>query len=253
MEKLAVKGMIALLVGVGFSASAGEIDARMDADLRARAEVAAMEGALRSRQGLAPEPGSLEIISLKDYPAPAEYKRKIESKIRARSAGPTLVAKEKLPDQNAILANLTPKSGALSSASQRGVSAPLGRQTDLSKTPLKDGVLLGAVPTGKISSNGATGVSRTFRLTDGSLIEFSEDDYVAAGTKIRLIRETLNTNVNGSLGIISSARAEDGSGRSMLHWVTPKRSYRITRLAQNNFNAQQSEALLRKIAAQVSE
>lgn len=113
------------------------------------------------------------------------------------------------------------------------------------------GVLLSTRPAGVISARGSSGLSRTVQLEDGSLLEFSEDDYVAAGTRIRLVKEAFNTEVNGTPGVLSSARTEDGRGRSMLHWVTSTRSYRLVRVAQKGFDASESEALLINIAERI--
>ena len=223
----------------------------MAASLEAQTDEAAAGRVIRYVQGHKPGPGSLEVFSLSDYPAPPAVKQRMAEGFRQRSAGPTLVAGDQVPDQRAILAGLGSEPATPGDAAHSVRSVSASPWSDLSRTVLMKGVLLSTRPAGVISARGSSGLSRTFQLEDGSLLEFSEDDYVAAGTRIRLVKEAFNTEVNGTPGVLSSARTEDGRGRSMLHWVTSTRSYRLVRVAQKGFEASESEALLINIAERI--
>ncbi len=244
-------GITVILAAAGTTACANDSSSVMENHLKAESEILSTERALMSLEGKNPAPGSLEVFSLNDYPAPAAIKEKIASGIRARSAGATIVAAEKIPDQSSILKELNSMSAAAGNATQKNfnLKIPPGLQADLSSTLLTGGKLLSTQPAGVLNKSGASGVSRVFQLQDGSIVELSEDDYVLGGTKLKLVRETFNTTVNGTPGTISSIRSIEGKGMSTLHWVTPSRSYRLVRVAQRNFDASRSEAMLTKIAA----
>lgn len=190
----------------------------------------------------------LELVSLKDYHASVQEKNSIASGIQLRSQGPLQVAEGTLPSASAI---------AMGSRTRLRSDAELKEKlsyipADLSRSPVGPAELLRVEPTGIVNDGKSTGLIRTYLLPGSGVLVVSEDDYVASQTRITLIRETLNANVNGIPARAYSAKSKDGRGKAELRWVTPNRSYWLTFITDDSAQLQSGEKLLRQVAQSIS-
>jgi len=190
----------------------------------------------------------LEIVSLKDYDASAQEKNRIASGIRLRTEGPLQVDEGKLPSASEIA--LGPRTRLRSDAELKEKLSYV--PADLSRSSVGPAELLRLEPTGTINDGKSTGLIRTYLLPGSGVLIVSEDDYVASQTRITLIRETLNANVNGVPARAYSAMSKDGRGKAELRWVTPSRSYWLTFITDDSTQLQFGEKLLRQVAQSIS-
>lgn len=188
--------------------------------------------------------GALEIYSLRDFPAPQAVKDAMTAGMRGRGDGARTVAAGKIPSTSSVIANLSLVRRSNSEMTRNLSYTP----ADLSKTPLGAAELLSTEPTGSIHGDRSTGVSRFYRVPNVGLVEFSENDYLASRTRIKLIRETLNVDVNGTPARSYSVRSEDGKGKAELRWVTPSRSYWLTLISDDGTHIEAGEKMLMQIA-----
>lgn len=223
---------------------ATDIDEAMASWMRQKAEQSIIDGQARRATGAGQSKGLLEIRSLADYPAPSAIKQNIAAGIRARSHGPLQVADGAIPSVSSLISTHRSVVRTGAELRQRLSSAP----ADLSHTALGQAELLSTEPTGTLSAGRSTGLVRLYRLGQGGIIVFSEDDYIASGTKITLIRETLNTDVNGVPARAYAARSNDGRAKAELRWVTPTRSFWLTLITDDGARIESGEKLLMQIA-----
>ncbi|ARQ90243.1 hypothetical protein [Stenotrophomonas maltophilia] len=190
----------------------------------------------------------LEIVSLKDYSAPAEVKKKIANGIQSRSLGPLEVAEGTIPSASTLASSTHTRIRSDAELKEKLSYAP----ADLSRSPVGPAELLSIEPTGAISNGKSTGLIRTYRIPGSGILVLSEDDYVASQTRITLIRETLNSSVNGTPARTYSARSKDGKGKVELRWVTPQRSYWLTFITDDPTKIEFGEKLLKQVAQSIT-
>ena len=190
----------------------------------------------------------LELVSLKDYNASVQEKNRIVSGIQLRSAGPLQVEEGPLPSASEIATGFRTRIRSGTELKEKLSYVP----ADLSRSPVGPAELLRIEPTGTISNGKSTGLIRTYLLPGSGVLVVSEDDYVASQTRITLIRETLNANVNGIPARAYSAMSKDGRGKAELRWVTPNRSYWLTFITDDSTQLQSGEMLLRQVAQSIS-
>lgn len=192
-------------------------------------------------------PQYLTITSLSDYPAPPAVKDNIITGIRARERGVLDSPENSIPSTSTIVANLSPAIKTESELRQLLSYTPV----NISRTALKDAKLIGTNATGKITSDGATGLVRTFDVPHRGLVILSEDDYLASQTRLTIIRETLNETVNGTPARSYAARSKDGRGKAEVRWVTPQKSYWLTLITDDGSRIEEAESYLLDIARRI--
>ncbi len=220
---------------------------QMQRDLGDWARSLAEKEAAEARQSPAAEgsrEGRLRIVSFADWDAPASIKDNMAEGIRNRRHGPLQVAPGVLRSTSEVIAGLTRVRRSDAELRQRLSYAP----ADVSGTPIGTAALLSKEPSGMINGERSTGLSRGFQLPVGDIVILAEDDYHASATKLTLIREALNTEVNGTPATSYAARSNDGRGKAELRWVTPIRSYSLTLVTDEGARIQRAEKLLLKIA-----
>lgn len=251
-----MKSKLAVLTAFLLTSSSFAQDARPSRDVpkpqpemaewtRSLAEKEAREGRDAAARGAAASYGHLEIITLAEMDAPAAVKENVAEGIRKRSKGTLEVAAGAIPSTAELIAGLSNVRRSESELKQRLSYAP----ADISRTPIAAAELLSTEPYGTIHGSKSTGVSRTYRVPKVGVIILSEDDYIASGTKLTLIRETLNKDVNGTPARSYSARSADGRGKAELRWVTPDRSYFLTLITDDGSRIEQGEELLLQVAS----
>lgn len=190
------------------------------------------------------EKAQVEVISLAEMDAPAAVKANMAEGISKRSRGPLVVASGSIPSTMEVIAGLSNTRRSDAELKRRLAYTP----ADVSRTPIGAAELLSTEPNGTIHGATSTGLSRTYRVPKVGVVILSEDDYLASGTKLTLIREMLNTDVNGVPARSYAARSEDGRGKAELRWVTPTRSYFLTLITDDGTRIEQGEELLLQIA-----
>jgi hypothetical protein len=88
--------------------------------------------------------------------------------------------------------------------------------------------LIGAVPTGTLLNNAWTGVERFYQLEGVGTVRISEIDLGASGGKFYMLREAVNTVVNGKQAI--SKVFIDGNNQSVeeIVWVNGTKMHTLT-------------------------
>lgn len=228
----------------------GAQDAQAISDWNA-SEAAKMAMARRdaARQGAAPAPGSVRIYHLDDFPAPAAVRESIAKSVETRKSGPMTVAADRIPVSKEVEKSVrgSQKNEAELRSSLTGIPA------SLVQTPLAHAELVGTKPSGAFNNGRWSGITRYFRVQGLGLIEFSEDDYVSAGTRLALAEEALDTEVNGTPAMSEAALSSDGRAKASLYWVTPERAYKLVLLADDSNHLQKGQRLLLDTASRMVE
>ncbi|MDO4683345.1 MAG: hypothetical protein Q4B17_11250 [Lautropia sp.] len=107
------------------------------------------------------------------------------------------------------------------------------------------GQLVGAKPSGTFKDGKWTGITRFFRLEDGSLVEIVETDLASVRGRLYMVPESINTEIHGKPA--TAAVLKNASGREIRQvvWVhgpksfefrllPPSRSTKSTSLPDNN-------------------
>lgn len=189
----------------------------------------------------------LRIYPLADYPAPDSIKHHIADGMRSRSRGTIEVDAGRIPSVASIEQRLSGRVRTPAELQERLSYAP----ADISATPLATATLISTEPAGAVDGNRSTGLTRVYRLQDGSLISLTEDDYIASKTTLSLVKESLNTAVNGTPAYTQAVRSKDGRGESQLRWVTPERSYWLSLASDDGAHIEHGQQLLMQIARQI--
>ncbi|MCC7633070.1 hypothetical protein [Stenotrophomonas rhizophila] len=220
----------------------------MAAWTKSLAQQQATESRMAAENRMPSSQGQVEIVSLAEMDAPASIKASVAEGIKSRSRGTLDVAAGTIPSTSDVVAGLSPARRSNAELKHRLSYAP----SDISRTPIGAAELLSTEPNGTVSGDRSTGVSRTYRVPNVGLVILSEDDYVASKTKHTLIRETLNTQVNGTPARSYTARSKDGRGKAELRWITSNRAYLLTLISDDGARIEDGEKLLMQIAKGIS-
>lgn len=190
-------------------------------------------------------PGTLRIVPLSEFSAPVSIKEDIANGARNRAEGPIAAAPGTIPSLSAIVSSLKGDGSTRSNI----VTHPTFEPTDLSLTPLGHGQLIATHIAGVVNGDGShTGLARYFFVPAIGVVEFSEDDYVAAGTTITLVAESLNVEVNGVPAMSWTAQSPEGPGKATLSWVTQSRAFRLVLITDDSNILEVAEGFLMDIA-----
>jgi len=190
--------------------------------------------------------GSYQMVKLADLDAPEEVKQQLRVDIE-RSNGVMQVAAGNIPTQAAMLAALPRTHRSASKLRQRLAQPP----STLEGSLLGPAELIGMEPSGRLDGGTSSCLSRFYRLEGVGIVEFSENNFVAAGMQIEVIAEAQNTRVNGAPAYIG--KTVDGAGRTRveLTWTGGSKTYSLIATGEKGSDVERNARVLHDIAAAI--
>lgn len=88
--------------------------------------------------------------------------------------------------------------------------------------------VLGAMPSGNNTAEGWTGVSRLFVAPKLGLMMLEELDYIASGGGLKMIKESINLDIDGRPAIFRIKTAQKGKSITELTWTTERKIYTLS-------------------------
>lgn len=246
MEKL-----VCIAISLAISMSAHASQSGTDPDpvgrwLHQRALQMAMQDKDSTMGRLSAGVGSYRIVRLADLDAPEEVKRQLRADI-ARSEGVVRVAEGSIPTQAQMLAALPRRHRSASELRQRLPQPP----SALLASPLGPAELIGMEPSGVLEGGTSSGLSRFYRLGGVGIVEFSENNFLAAGTHIEAIAEAQNTTVNGVPAQLRKRADGVGHTRVELAWTGRSKTYSLVATGEKGSDVERNARLLHDIAAAI--
>lgn len=192
--------------------------------------------------------GSYRIVRLADLDAPEAVKQQLHADIE-RSKGVVRVAEGGIPTHAEMLAALPGTQRSASELRQRLPRPPSRLEGSL----LGPAELIGMEPSGRLDGGTSSGLSRFYRLEGVGIVEFSENNFVAAGTQIEVIAEAQNTRVNGAPAYIG--KTVDGAGRTRveLAWTGGSKTYSLIATGEKGSDVERNARVLHDIAAAIKD
>ncbi len=120
--------------------------------------------------------GSYQMVKLADLDAPREVKRQLRDDIE-RSNGVVRVAAGSIPTQAEMLAAVPRTHRSTPELRQRLPQPPSRLESSL----LGAAEMIGMEPSGALEGGKSSGLSRFYRLEGVGIVEFSENNFLAAG------------------------------------------------------------------------
>ncbi|MHC1655331.1 hypothetical protein ACODUL_18815 [Stenotrophomonas maltophilia] len=241
---------VALSLAMSMSAQASQDDPAPDAVgswLRQRAMQAAMQEASPVGRSSA-SVGSYQMVKLADLDAPDEVKQQLRADIE-RSKGVVQVAEGSIPTQAEMLAALPRRHRSAPELRQRLPQPPSRLEGSL----LGPAQLIGMEPSGALDGGKSSGLSRYYRLQGVGTVEFSENNFVAAGTQIEVIAEAQNTLVNGKPAHLGRAVDSAGRTRVELAWTGVSKTYSLIATGEPGSDVERNARTLHDIAAAIKD
>lgn len=246
-----MKKLVCIAISLAISMSAHASQSGTDPDpvgrwLHQRALQMAMQDKDSTMGRLSAGVGSYRIVRLADLDAPEEVKRQLRADI-ARSEGVVRVAEGSIPTQAQMLAALPRRHRSASELRQRLPQPP----SALLASPLGPAELIGMEPSGVLEGGTSSGLSRFYRLEGVGIVEFSENNFLAAGTHIEAIAEAQNTTVNGVLAQLRKRADGVGHTRVELAWTGRSKTYSLVATGEKGSDVERNARLLHDIAAAI--
>ncbi|WP_152985263.1 hypothetical protein [Stenotrophomonas beteli] len=246
-----MKKLVCIAISLAISMSAHASQSGTDPDpvgrwLHQRALQMAMQDKDSTMGRLSAGVGSYRIVRLADLDAPEEVKRQLRADI-ARSEGVVRVAEGSIPTQAQMLAALPRRHRSASELRQRLPQPP----SALLASPLGPAELIGMEPSGVLEGGTSSGLSRFYRLGGVGIVEFSENNFLAAGTHIEAIAEAQNTTVNGVLAQLRKRADGVGHTRVELAWTGRSKTYSLVATGEKGSDVERNARLLHDIAAAI--
>jgi hypothetical protein len=229
-------------MAIAVNAHASALDAEADAAgqwLQQRA----MQAAAQSSTSPV---GSYRVVRLADLDAPDAVKQQLRADIE-RATGVVKVAEGSIPTQAEMLAALPRTQRSASDLRQRLPQPPSGLEGSL----LGPAELIGMEPSGRLDGGQSSGLSRFYRLEGVGIVEFSENNFLAAGMQIEVIAEAQNTEVNGKPANLG--KVVDGAGRTRveLAWTGDSKTYSLIATGEPGSDVERNTRVLHDIAAAI--
>jgi len=190
--------------------------------------------------------GSYRAVRLADLDAPEAVKQQLRADIE-RSRGVVQVAEGGIPTQAEMLATLPRIHRSASELRHRLPQPP----STLEGSLLGPAELIGMEPSGRLDGGRSSGLSRFYRLEGVGIVEFSENNFVAAGTQIEVIAEAQNTMVNGTPAHIGKAVDSGGRTRVELAWTGSSKAYSLVATGEPGSDVERHARVLHDIAAAI--
>jgi len=190
--------------------------------------------------------GSYRVVQLADLDAPEEVKQQLRADI-GRSNGVMQVAEGDIPTQAEMLAALPRTQRSASELRQRLPQPP----STLEGSLLGPAELIGMEPSGRLDGGTSSGLSRFYRLQGVGIVEFSENNFLAAGMQIEVIAEAQNTEVNSRPAHLG--KVVDGAGRTRveLAWTGNSKTYSLIATGESGSDVERNARVLHDIAAAI--
>lgn len=190
--------------------------------------------------------GSYRIVRLADLDAPEAVKQQLRADIE-QSKGVVQVAEAGIPTQAELLAALPRTHRSVSELRQRLPQPP----STLEGSLLGPAELIGMEPSGRLDGGRSSGLSRFYRLEGVGIVEFSENNFIAAGTQIEVIAEAQNTKVNGTPA--QMGKTVDGVGRTRveLAWTGGSKTYSLVATGEPGSDVERHARVLHDVAAAI--
>ncbi|HEL4258768.1 hypothetical protein JY409_10195 [Stenotrophomonas maltophilia] len=233
---------------MSMSAQASQTDATPDPVgrwLHQRAMQAAMQEASMTR-GSSVGAGSYQIVRLAELDAPEEVKHQLRTDMD-RSAGVVQVAEGNIPTRAELLAALPRRYRSASELRQRLPQPPSSLEASL----LGPAELIGMESSGVLDGSRSSGLSRFFQLEGVGIVEFSENNFLAAGTHIEVIAEAQNTTVKGALAHLKKSVDSAGRTRVELVWTGDSKTFSLIATGERGTDVERNARLLHDIAAAI--
>ncbi|MBK0012939.1 hypothetical protein [Stenotrophomonas sp. S41] len=190
--------------------------------------------------------GSYRIVRLADLDAPEAVKQQLRADIE-RSNGVVRVAEGNIPTQAEMLAALPRTHRSASELRRRLLQPP----STLEGSLLGPAELIGMEPSGKLDGGQSSGLSRFYRLEGVGIVEFSENNFIAAGTQIEVIAEAQNTRVNGTPAHIGKTVDSVGRTRVELAWMGGSKTYSLIATGESGSDVERNARVLHDVAAAI--
>jgi len=190
--------------------------------------------------------GSYRVVRLADLDAPEAVKRQLRADIE-RSNGVVQVAAGNIAAQAELLAAV-PRTQRTASELRQRLPQPPSR---LEGSLLGSAELIGMEPSGRLDRGTSSGLSRFYRLGGVGIVEFSENNFVAAGTQIEVIEEAQNTRVNGTPAHIGKTVDSGGRTRVELAWMGGSKTYSLIATGESGSDVERNAGVLHDIAAAI--
>ncbi|MGE6334902.1 hypothetical protein [Stenotrophomonas sp. NPDC077659] len=190
--------------------------------------------------------GSYRIVRLADMDAPEEVKQQLRADIK-RAMSVVQVVEGNIPTQVEILAAVPRTQRSASELRQRLPQPP----SRLDATLLGPAELIGMEPSGALDGAKSSGLSRFYRLEGVGIVEFSENNFLAAGMQIEVIAEAQNTRVNGKPANLGKVVDSVGRTRVELAWTGDSKTYSLTVTGEPGSDVERNARVLHDIAAAI--
>ncbi|WP_312739423.1 hypothetical protein [Stenotrophomonas sp.] len=234
--------LLVACIAISATACASQVDADADA-VGQWLHQRTMQAALHA--GTSPV-GSYRVVRLADLDAPDAVKQQLRADIE-RSSGVVQVAAGNIPTQAEMLAALPRTQRSASELRQR---LPQALST-LEGSLLGPAELIGMEPSGALDGAKSSGLSRFYRLEGVGIVEFSENNFLAAGMQVEVIAEAQNTEVNGKPANLG--KVVDGAGRTRveLAWTGDSKTYSLIATGEPGSDVERNARVLHDIAAAI--
>lgn len=111
------------------------------------------------------------------------------------------------------------------------------------------GKLIAVVPTGTLINNSWTGVERYFRIDSVNIARLSEYDLGASKGKFYMLKDAINTDVNGKKAISKVFINDSNQVVEEVVWVNGKKMYTLTFGYTDDISAQKSKSIASETSA----
>ncbi|WP_143048147.1 MULTISPECIES: hypothetical protein [Stenotrophomonas] len=239
---------IAFSLAMSMSAQASQNEPAPDAVgswLHQRAMQAAMQEASAMGRSSA-SVGSYQMVKLADLDAPREVKQQLRDDIE-RSNGVVRVAAGSIPTQAEMLAAVPRTHRSTPELRQRLPQPPSRLESSL----LGAAEMIGMEPSGALEGGKSSGLSRFYRLEGVGIVEFSENNFLAAGMQIEVIAEAQNTVVDGKPAHLGKVVDSVGRTRVELVWTGDSKTYSLTVTGEPGSDVERNARVLHDIAAAI--
>ena len=190
--------------------------------------------------------GSYRVVRLADLDAPEEVKQQLRADIE-RSNGVVQAAAGNIPSQAEMLAAVPRTQRSASEPRQRLPQPPSSQEASV----LGPAELIGMEPSGALEGGRSSGLSRFFQLEGVGVVEFSENNFVAAGTHIEVIAEAQNTTVKGAPAHVKKSADSAGRTRVELAWTGDSKTYSLIATGERGSDVERNARVLHDIAADI--
>lgn len=177
-----------------------------------------------------PRSPGLHVVPLNESPFVGALAAKIEQDIAEQSSR-GLHQAEEVPDVRASLAQV--RSSAVGGNEEVFTTLPQIKPhlyyepASISQTVLEGLPLVDVSTAGGRREGRWTGLSRSWEVVGLGLVQLDESEYADGDGSVTVIKEWLNTDINGQPGTIQTMRGPDGATQVSLGWVTDHKVMRL--------------------------